>query len=195
MTDGSGSVYRARYYDPIRSRFLSEDPIGLNRAVNTYAYVGNSSTVYIDPLGLGRIPYAKMAKMVAMNNRSGFGNELILCIAWKESSRDPARRHGSKTEIGLTGMTRDASKDVKYDYYRDVSDSNEVNIAAGSAYLKLRVAWEGRNLKKGIQGYGTGADYPVEKILKCEQCLKKLPPDIAWQGRNLERSRTQLMCK
>jgi uncharacterized protein RhaS with RHS repeats len=44
--------YRARYYDPTRSRFLSEDPIGLDGGINGYAYVGGAPTHYVDPLGL-----------------------------------------------------------------------------------------------------------------------------------------------
>ena len=32
--------YRARYYDPVLKRFVSEDPIGLAGGLNVYAYVG-----------------------------------------------------------------------------------------------------------------------------------------------------------
>ena len=44
--------YRARYYDPSAGRFLSEDPIGFQGGPNFYAYVGNSSVNFADPLGL-----------------------------------------------------------------------------------------------------------------------------------------------
>lgn len=51
--DGTGlHYYRARYYDPIRSRFVSEDPIGLANGLNVYAYTLNSPLNWIDPLGL-----------------------------------------------------------------------------------------------------------------------------------------------
>jgi RHS repeat-associated protein len=48
----SGSVYRARYYDPVRSRFVSEDPIGFEGGINAYRYVLDSPIGLTDPLGL-----------------------------------------------------------------------------------------------------------------------------------------------
>ena len=44
--------YRARYYDPLAGRFLSEDPIPQVDGHNAYAYVANNPTIFRDPLGL-----------------------------------------------------------------------------------------------------------------------------------------------
>ncbi|HEY3140016.1 MAG TPA: RHS repeat-associated core domain-containing protein, partial [Acidimicrobiales bacterium] len=45
--------YRARYYSPELSRFLSEDPLGVSSGdPNLYAYVANSPTNGTDPSGL-----------------------------------------------------------------------------------------------------------------------------------------------
>jgi len=45
--------YRARYYNPVLGRFISEDPIGFAAGdVNLYAYVANSPTNAVDPSGL-----------------------------------------------------------------------------------------------------------------------------------------------
>jgi RHS repeat-associated protein len=45
--------YRARYYDPLRQRFLSEDPIGFAGGdTNLHAYVSNTPTTWRDPRGL-----------------------------------------------------------------------------------------------------------------------------------------------
>jgi RHS repeat-associated protein len=45
--------YRARYYDPILGRFLSQDPLGLAAGdANFYRYVGNSPLNATDPFGL-----------------------------------------------------------------------------------------------------------------------------------------------
>jgi RHS repeat-associated protein len=44
--------YRARYYDAVNGRFISEDPIGFNAGDgNLYRYVGNSPTNFVDPSG------------------------------------------------------------------------------------------------------------------------------------------------
>ncbi len=54
--DGDGLYYnRARYYSPIYSRFISEDPIGFAGGVNAYAYAGENPTINIDPLGLSSL--------------------------------------------------------------------------------------------------------------------------------------------
>jgi hypothetical protein len=44
--------YRARYYHPGLSRFISEDPIRLLGGPNLYTYVANSPMAFSDPLGL-----------------------------------------------------------------------------------------------------------------------------------------------
>jgi RHS repeat-associated protein len=51
-TDG-GSLYfyRARFYDPVLKRFLSEDPIGLAGGFNLSAYLAGDPVSFTDPTG------------------------------------------------------------------------------------------------------------------------------------------------
>ena len=50
--DGTGLYYyRARYYDPLLKRFISEDPIGVIAGPNYYAYVNGKPIRYTDPDG------------------------------------------------------------------------------------------------------------------------------------------------
>ena len=53
-TDATGLDFmRARYYNPIAQRFISQDPIGLlGGQANLYAYVFNQPMNLTDPLGL-----------------------------------------------------------------------------------------------------------------------------------------------
>lgn len=45
--------YRARFYDPVAGRFLSQDPMGYGALEhNLYKYAGNSPTIYADPSGM-----------------------------------------------------------------------------------------------------------------------------------------------
>lgn len=44
--------YKARYYNPVLGRFLSQDPLGYADNVNLYAYVANDPLNYYDPSGL-----------------------------------------------------------------------------------------------------------------------------------------------
>jgi RHS repeat-associated protein len=59
--DGATGLYfyRARYYDPVLKRFISEDPIGLAGGDNVYGYVGGDPVHYTDPEGT--IPLAPLA--------------------------------------------------------------------------------------------------------------------------------------
>jgi RHS repeat-associated protein len=52
--EGNGLYfYRARYYSPLLGRFINEDPLGFaGSGPNFYAYVFNSPTNLVDPLGL-----------------------------------------------------------------------------------------------------------------------------------------------
>jgi len=76
--DGTGLYYyRARYYSPRLSRFLSEDPMGRQSVrTNAYTYVGNSPLSFIDPLGLEReeSPYSPGPEL-AMAGGRGRGRE------------------------------------------------------------------------------------------------------------------------
>jgi RHS repeat-associated protein len=44
--------YRARWYDPQQSRFITEDPAGVAGGLNAYLYVGNDPLSRLDPQGL-----------------------------------------------------------------------------------------------------------------------------------------------
>ncbi|MCA3171038.1 MAG: RHS repeat-associated core domain-containing protein, partial [Burkholderiales bacterium] len=49
--------YRARYYDPVLKRFLSEDPIGLaGGSLSFYTYVNGNPVMFTDPEGLSAVP-------------------------------------------------------------------------------------------------------------------------------------------
>ena len=52
--DGETGLYenRARYYDPVAGRFISQDPIGLAGGINPYAYGENDPMNMSDPFGL-----------------------------------------------------------------------------------------------------------------------------------------------
>jgi RHS repeat-associated protein len=44
--------FRARWYDPITGRWLSNDPIGINGGLNQYVFCGDNPVNFRDPFGL-----------------------------------------------------------------------------------------------------------------------------------------------
>jgi RHS repeat-associated protein len=65
--------YRARYYDPVAGRFLSEDPARFLGGFNLYRYVINDPTGFIDPFGL--CPPTRNQRLKAA--AKGLGNILL----------------------------------------------------------------------------------------------------------------------
>jgi RHS repeat-associated protein len=44
--------FRARWYDPITGRWVSNDPIGISGGLNQYVFCGNNPVNFTDPFGL-----------------------------------------------------------------------------------------------------------------------------------------------
>jgi len=116
----TGTIYlRARYYNPVTSRMLSEDPI--RDGLNWYIYAGNNPLFYIDPFGLAMVAlrewFNKQMAYVS-NSYSGTGY-----IGWNTSSRIATV---SMTANGYSGYAQFApgdrygsyiNNDTKSEYY------------------------------------------------------------------------------
>ena len=50
--------FRARFYDPVAGRWLSNDPIGISGGLNQYCFCGNNPVNFSDPFGLCEKPSA-----------------------------------------------------------------------------------------------------------------------------------------
>jgi RHS repeat-associated protein len=81
--DGTGLYfYRARYYDPVLKRFVSEDPVGIEAGLNLFSYVDNSPLNFIDPTGEApwpSDPNSSSASGSATGSCAGPGKECKNC--------------------------------------------------------------------------------------------------------------------
>jgi len=59
--------YRARYYDRVACRFISEDPFGMRDNVNMYVYAKNNSVNFGDPFDLYQLKGFPEVGQVLMN--------------------------------------------------------------------------------------------------------------------------------
>ncbi|MGQ0766958.1 MAG: RHS repeat-associated core domain-containing protein [Gemmatimonadota bacterium] len=66
---------RARWYDPVARRFISEDPIGLEGGLNPYTFGGNDPVNMSDPSGLDPCPLdaPKGSKNIWVDTDDGSG--------------------------------------------------------------------------------------------------------------------------
>jgi len=97
--DGGGLYYyRARYYNPLLHRFVSEDPIGFQAgSTNYYAYAANNPVTTNDPLGLILPGYESMV----FDNRPDLPPLLTLATMGAETA-------------GLVQGFRDTAIDLRY---------------------------------------------------------------------------------
>jgi RHS repeat-associated protein len=85
-TDTGLYYYRARFYDPVVGRFISEDPIGFDGGLNWYGYVENDPIDFSDPTGL-----SKGDRWYGYRNRD-FHKWFHRC--WKQSGEADADKEG-----------------------------------------------------------------------------------------------------
>jgi RHS repeat-associated protein len=99
--------YRARYYDPMAGRFLSEDPIRLKSGVNFYAYVHDSPLNFNDPSGLcpPQHPCAPMGSAPTPSQYATLG----LNVHSMETYSGPPSMAGTSLAINLNGLIQNAT--------------------------------------------------------------------------------------
>jgi RHS repeat-associated protein len=117
-SDGTGLYYfRARYYNPSFQRFISEDPKGLGAGINSYAFVADSPTNFVDRRGLDKenplTCAASLSQHGSISNLSGeigvpvpkfvganlFGDVAEFASTW---SADPALSATTEVYAGTT---------------------------------------------------------------------------------------------
>jgi RHS repeat-associated protein len=87
-SDANGLYYyRARYYDPLAGRFLSEDPLGFSAGVNFYSYVDNNPVNNNDPSGKLALPWHFFISYNAASD-SGLSFTESINIAWEATAAD-----------------------------------------------------------------------------------------------------------
>jgi len=117
--------------------------------------------------------------LVKANNKSGLSDDLIIAMAWKESSFIPGSKNSNSAAAALLQMNLRAIRELrrigKWSSSFDVYDPAE-NIAAGSLYLAHEIQLAGGNLVQGLDKHGGRHGYATD-ILRATQDLQKSPSD------------------
>jgi hypothetical protein len=136
--------------------------------------VADGANVPSGPSGGRQLTLDEMRNLVENHNLSKLPDELIMSVAWKESSFNPDAAANGSTATGLMQMTRTAVAEVNRNLpaglgYSQMTDPVEA-IEAGSRYLDMRVNRAGGNLLNGLNGYRTGPGYG-NSIINASGCL------------------------
>ena len=75
---------RARYYDPVLGRFMSEDPIGLSGGINLYSYALDDPVNFSDPSGLNPGPL-----LLVLGSSTGVGLLIVSAGVLAIMAADP----------------------------------------------------------------------------------------------------------
>jgi RHS repeat-associated protein len=129
--------------------------------------------------------YKDMVSLISKNNLSGQSDQLITCIAFKESGFNAEAKNPDSSASGLMQITRAAAIDIRPTLSRTeidkifepggkIFDAN-YNVATGSAYLGVLMDRKKMDLSKALAAYGTGEEY-AKKVLDCEAGLKAVKP-------------------
>ena len=115
--DAALFYYRARWYDPMAGRFISEDPIGFNGGdVNLQRYVNNSSINWIDPTGLDVKP--------PINGGDGFYYIHVYSSAgWFTASEWMAT-----IKYPTTGGHHDSNRDISEEMAKRLMNEHRVQV-------------------------------------------------------------------
>ncbi|MDJ0710061.1 MAG: RHS repeat-associated core domain-containing protein [Woeseiaceae bacterium] len=82
-----------RNYDPSTGRYLESDPIGLDGGLNTYIYVENMPTTYVDPFGLRGARSGRQYNPYSPNGYPSSGNRYgVPPLQGLQSVQNPANR-------------------------------------------------------------------------------------------------------
>ena len=126
-----------------------------------------------------RLTYGAVVKLVQGNNVSGQADALIVALIYKESRFDPGAKSAAanSSAAGLMQMTRTAVAEVnrvnKTAIDFTTMTGGAANIAAGTTYLKIRIA-RAKTLAAGLDGYGMGPGYSTSIITAADQ-IKAMP--------------------
>jgi len=134
----SGLYYfRARWYDPITGRWLSNDPIGISGGLNQYVFCGNNPVNCVDPFGL--IPPVRQEDMPE-------GVDIHAII--KEAE-------GIESTYGFAWRVRPGGKwDIRHNY-----------LGKGKHGLSRQKLTDLGNYIYGLTGAAVGFDHPTLNIM------------------------------
>jgi hypothetical protein len=127
----------------------------------------------------GSLSYGQIRALVKQYNASGQSDELIIAMAWQESSFQPGAENPSSRALGILQLEKTAIQELQelghlprnFNVYDPAK-----NIAAGSAYLGYLIKRSRGNVFEALIKYGE-SPANATKILSAMKTLQKNQSD------------------
>jgi RHS repeat-associated protein len=167
--DGTGLLYyRARYYNPVLQRFVSEDPIGFADGLNSYEYSRNNPVQFRDPLGL-------QSRGVGVNGSLGLGFGVIGGATLTHVSNGDLGLQVTVGPVAVAGGTASVTLGPQFSNAQSLDDlggwfadlgasGGELGVLGGDLFAG--VGKNGNLIYGGQAGAGIGAKWfpPLEPV-------------------------------
>ncbi|HWZ43831.1 MAG TPA: RHS repeat-associated core domain-containing protein, partial [Candidatus Saccharimonadales bacterium] len=178
--------YRARYYDPVVGRFISEDPTGFDAGINFYAYVSNRPTGLRDPGGMnaGTMTFPVVSGGITVCFASGVCETVIVAtgtvvgagaVIYMLAQAKPQIKDWKKRQCGdncgpILDLIYARMEEIKRRYYQMMTDPlNQFNMfySQPDPFRPWTGTWIGHGTALLSEQRGLIGDIATAKILGC----------------------------
>ena len=134
--------YRNHMYSPSMGRFMQRDPMWYEDGLNLYAYVGNNSVMYIDPMGLDKFGSTDLKGYSEKDFGKAFEKAGIVTDAANVTLLSMRTLKVGTEAVRIFGRVATATSTIisSYGLYEGVSEGDPMKIAVSGSDLVVGFA-------------------------------------------------------
>lgn len=178
--------YRARYYDAVAGRFISEDPIGFLGGANRFAYVAAGATRFKDPMGTDLLDTVGglVVNPTTANLAAGFGQ--VVSFGFADEMEEAFYKRFAGDERGYLDVVDECSASYRAGWWAGVAHSTAMLVAGGLNGGARSVFWSRPGNKERAAQLGESLESTLlgkalDRLAKHDR-FGKYVPYAAWKA-------------